>query len=187
VRIYAAQEASSGAPWWATAILSGTFALAGVGLGGFINWRFERGRRNREQLRRMDTAVRETSAQLLTAVASYQSKMLMVHELTPKDDEQAEELYDITHDITMLYVSITLVAPPAITNIAAEVNAVISDFYLNWHRAEGELPLDRALSGTALYRKLDDLMASYTAAVREHFGLSPSPLFRTAESPDLRD
>jgi hypothetical protein len=65
-------QPSAGAPWWATPLVAGVFALLGVAIAQIVSVRLDRRKREREQAVRLDSAVRE-------AISSY---LVDMHALT---------------------------------------------------------------------------------------------------------
>jgi hypothetical protein len=69
--IIAGKAGAASAPWWATPLVAGAFALLGVAIAQFITISLERRRNRRDDQRRLDTALRTATLEYLDALQSY--------------------------------------------------------------------------------------------------------------------
>lgn len=171
--------ATSGVPWWAVPIVGGIFALIGVGIAQSVSVRLDRGRRAREDERRLDAPLREASLKYLAALQSYATFVtsLTVGELLitglPSILEHPSEFdrwSECQHEIDDALALLSLAAP---ADLLTQAGAVHEPSY-RFNIAAQKQPITERLK----YQHADEiynLIPAYRNAVRKHLGLEPIP------------
>jgi hypothetical protein len=179
--------AAGGAPWWATPLVGGLFALIGVAVAQCIGWRMEKGRvrrehaleanrRDREQARRLDAALREAATSFLAALREYRYWATRSAEVLEGSDGETRMRAIMEHawKVLPLLNDLELVAPADVLIAARKLRQEVNNFL--------SLTTPRpATLGTRSQHviHLDVIEQEVRARVRAHFSLLP--VFESSE------